>query len=240
MKTEKRLNYSQGNKRDEMLKRVIIFDFDGTIADSFSTLVTIANELALEFGYPQVDQEEILRLSKLSSREIIQQSPVPFHKIPFVLRRIKKELNKNIADLQPFAGIVRALLSLKKEGYILGIITSNLEENVYQFLYNNNLQFCFDFIYSGTTLFGKHKIINKAIKKHSLQAKEIIYVGDETRDIEAAKKSKIKVIAVSWGFNSPSVLAKYKPDFIVTKPKELTQILINQKVEFGITEKVVS
>ncbi|MBF2058059.1 MAG: HAD hydrolase-like protein [Cyanobacterium sp. T60_A2020_053] len=214
-----------------MLKRVIIFDFDGTIADSLSALVTIANNLALEFGYPQVDEEEILRLSKLSSSDIVQQSPVPFHKIPFVLRRIKKELNKNIADLQPFAGMVRALVSLKEEGYILGIITSNLEENVCQFLHNNDLQSCFDFIYSGTTLFGKHKIINKAIKKHNLQSKDIIYVGDETRDIEAAQKSKIKVIAVTWGFNSPLVLAKYEPDFMVTKPEELTNILIHKTLK---------
>lgn len=208
-----------------MSEKIIIFDFDGTIADSRNTLVQIANRLALEFGYETVNQEELSRLSQLSSREIIEQSPVPAYKIPFLLRRVKKELNKEIADLKPFIGIAESLATLKEHGYKLGIITSNIEDNVIAFLENNNLHLFFDFIHTGTTLFGKDKIINKLIKRHKFCLDKIIYVGDETRDIEAAKKSKIKVIAVSWGFNSPKILAQYNPDFLVNHPEELVNKL---------------
>lgn len=208
-----------------MSEKIIIFDFDGTIADSRNTLVQIANRLALEFGYETINQEELSRLSQLSSREIIEQSPVPAYKIPFLLRRVKKELNKEIADLKPFIGIAESLATLKEHGYKLGIITSNIEDNVIAFLENNNLHLFFDFIHTGTTLFGKDKIINKLIKRHKFCLDKIIYVGDETRDIEAAKKSKIKVIAVSWGFNSPKILAQYNPDFLVNHPEELVNKL---------------
>lgn len=209
-----------------MSEKLIIFDFDGTIADSRNTIVEIANRLAIEFGYEPVDEEELLRLSQLSSREIIQQSPVPFYKIPFLLGRLKKELNKEISDLKPFSGITDSLAQLKENGYILGIITSNIEDNVIAFLTNNNLDSFFEFIHTGTTLFGKHKIINRLIKRRNLSLEGIVYVGDETRDIEAAKKSKIKVIAVSWGFNSPNILAEYKPDFLIHHPQELVHKLI--------------
>lgn len=208
-----------------MSDKIIIFDFDGTIADTRNTVVKIANQLAVEFNYQSIDEEELLRLSHLSSREIIQQSPVPPYKIPFLLRKLKKELNKEISRLKPFSGIAESLTILGENGYRLGIITSNIEDNVIAFLKNNKLDLFFEFIYSGITLFGKDKIINKLIKKHKLAVDKIIYVGDETRDIEAAKKSKIRVIAVGWGFNSPNILAEYKPDFLVTHPQELVTVI---------------
>jgi phosphoglycolate phosphatase-like HAD superfamily hydrolase len=63
------------------------------------------------------------------------------------------------------------------------------------------------------------------MKINNLSSEEVIYVGDETRDIEASKKINIKVIAVSWGFNSGEVLAKHNPDFLIHKPSELIEVL---------------
>lgn len=213
-----------------MNKRVIIFDFDGTIADSRMALVDIANRLAPEFGYSPVNEQDIVRLSNMSSREVLQESLIPTYKIPFLLRKVKKELNKQIATLKPFLGIKEALTDLKNHNYILGIITSNIQENVINFLKNNDLDDYFDFIHSGTSLFGKNKIINKVIKEKQLNPEKIVYVGDETRDIEAAKKSLIKIIAVTWGFNSSHVLAEYQPDFLINTPQELTAIFANHLV----------
>lgn len=210
-----------------MSEKIVIFDFDGTIANSRDILVQIGNKLAVEFGYPTVSDEELFELSNLSSKEVLKQSPVPWYRIPFLLKRVKKELNKEIINLKPFVGINESLNSLKKNNCKLGIITSNNEENVIAFLENNNLLFCFDFIYSASNLFGKDKVIKKVIKKYKFSREKTIYVGDETRDIEAAKKSKIKVIAVAWGFNSPNILAKYKPDFLVNSPHELFSVIIN-------------
>ncbi len=212
-----------------MSDKAIIFDFDGTIADTFCTLVQIVNSLASEFGYPLLDEVEVLRLTNLSSHEIIKESPVAIHKIPFFLRKIKKELNKNIANLKPFSGIKETLDRLKNEGFVLGIITSNLEENVLDFLVKNNLDNYFDFVYSSNSLFGKHRTIDKVIKKHNLSKATTIYVGDETRDIQSAKKSKIKMVAVTWGFNSPQILKEYTPHFTITKPQELISIFCRQQ-----------
>ena len=83
----------------------------------------------------------------------------------------------------------------------------------------------FDFIYSGVTIFGKTTIINNVLRQKHFQPESVIYVGDETRDIESAKKANIKVIAVSWGFNSPEALSKQNPDFLIHHPHELLAVM---------------
>ncbi len=207
-----------------MLK-AIIFDFDGTVADTFDTIVAISNRLSLEFGYKQAAPEEIEHIRNLSSREIIRQSGVSIFKLPFILRKLKNQLNNEIYRLNPLPGIDEALADLKMQGYRLGIITSNDRDNVMLFLEKNNLQELFEFIYSGANIFGKSRVINRFLKQAHLAPEEVIYVGDETRDIEAAKRSNIKMIAVSWGFNSKTVLAEHNPDFLIHHPNELIQVI---------------
>ena len=208
-----------------MTHKVIIFDFDGTIADTVDALVTIANRLAGEFGYIQITPEDLARLRNFTSREIIKYSGVSMLKIPFLLKKVKGELKAKIPELKPIPGISEVLLALHSQGYRLGIITSNSPENVTAFLSNNQLNHLFEFIYSGVTIFGKTTIINNVLKQKQLDPTTVIYVGDETRDIEASKKANIKVIAVTWGFNSPEALAKQEPSILINHPQELPEVI---------------
>ena len=216
-----------------MNKKVVVFDFDGTLADTFDALAMITNRLALEFGYPPTTPEELPKIRNLSSREIISKSGVPLFKIPFLLKKIREYLHQEILNLKTIDGIQEALTQLKHEGYCLGILTSNSEINVNLFLKKHEMQNLFDFIYSETSLFSKDKSLRKLMKKNNLSADEIIYVGDETRDIEASKKIHIKVIAVTWGFNSGEVLAQHNPDFLIQQPSELLEVL-------GTLQQIVS
>jgi phosphoglycolate phosphatase len=208
-----------------MTQKVIVFDFDGTIADTVDALVTIVNRLALEFGYRQITPEELALLRNFTSREIIKYSGVSLFKIPFLLKKVKGELKHKIQELKPIPAIDAALIELHNHGYKLGIITSNSQENVTAFLKNNQLEEYFEFIYSGVTIFGKTTIINNVLKQKNLATESVIYVGDETRDIEASQKANIQVIAVSWGFNSPEALAKQNPDFLINHPRELLEVI---------------
>ncbi|MBW4583115.1 MAG: HAD hydrolase-like protein [Tildeniella nuda ZEHNDER 1965/U140] len=209
----------------EQTARVIIFDFDGTIADSFDAVFSISNRLADEFGYPSTPLENVNALKNLSSREILRRSKVSFFKLPFLLRRLRSELNQEIARLKPIPGIKDALLELKHQGHHLGIVTSNSRQNVVAFLEAQDMRELFDFVDSGLTLFGKGRIIQQILRQKHIAPATAIYVGDETRDVEAARKIGIKVIAVCWGFNSCEVLAAQKPDFIIHKPAELATVM---------------
>lgn len=208
-----------------MNTKVIIFDFDGTLADTFDALVMISNRLALEFGYPPTTPEKIPQLRNLSSREIIKKSGISLFKMPFLLRKVREYLHQEILNLKTIPGIQDALVQLNHEGYCLGILTSNSEENVKLFLKKHGMQDLFSFIYSENSLFSKDKSLFKLMKKNNFSSEEIIYVGDETRDIEASKKIQIKVIAVTWGFNSGEVLTKHNPDFLIEQPSELIEVL---------------
>lgn len=209
-----------------MAAKVVLFDFDGTIADTYQAIADITNQLSSEFGYKPIDREELLLLKNLSSREVVKRTEISIFKIPFLVKRVRTELGKEIANLKPIPDIDQVLLKLKEQGYTLGIITSNVKENVDLFLCKNYLEDVFDFIYSSTSIFGKHRVIDRVIKQHNLIRSEIIYVGDETRDIRSARKSQIGIIAVSWGFNSAEILAEFQPDLLVATPQELLASIV--------------
>lgn len=209
--------------------KTLIFDFDGTIADSFDTVLSVSNRLAAEFGYPPTHRDDAKHLKDLSSREILRQSGVPFFKLPFLLRRLRAELQREVWQLEPIPGIADALLALKCQGNHLGIVTSNSCENVTAFLTFHKMVELFDFVDSGLTLFGKGKVIRRVVNRHRLDPATVIYVGDETRDIEAARNVQVLVIAVSWGFNSDRALAAHHPNFLVHKPDELVKLVASMK-----------
>ncbi|WP_293350499.1 MULTISPECIES: HAD-IA family hydrolase [unclassified Microcoleus] len=208
------------------MTKVIIFDFDGTLADTIDILLNITNRLSVEFGFKSATKDELAQLSNLTSWQILRYSGISLFKFPLLIRKLKAELHSEMPNIELFAGIKEVLLELKNLGFQLGIITSNSQENVLALLEINGLQNTFSFVYSGST-FGKHKVINKWLKKEHINPEEVVYVGDEIRDIDAARKTGIKVISVSWGFNSQEVLAAHNPDFLIERPQELLDIMSN-------------
>ncbi|MEM8828998.1 MAG: HAD hydrolase-like protein [Cyanobacteria bacterium P01_G01_bin.19] len=218
-----------------MTANVVLFDFDGTIADTYNAIVRISNQLSSEFGYKALDKEELLLLKNISSKEIVKLSEISIFKIPFLVRRVRAELSKEIANLSPIDGIASVLFELKERGNTLGIVTSNDKDNVEIFLQKNKLSSLFNYIYSSTSIFGKHRVINQAIRSNNLSRKSVLYVGDETRDIRSSRKSKIGVVAVSWGFNSAKILQEYKPDYLVNNPQELLEAVSSYHTQTAAT-----
>jgi len=208
------------------MSKTIIFDFDGTIADTLDSVVKIVNDHAEHFGYKKVTEEDIPYLQGKKPREILSYLGISIFKLPSWIKKIHSEINKEITSMTPTVNISPLLSELHHdEHFQMGILTSNTQENVKQFLDKNELD-VFDFIHTGKSVFGKSHIINKIIKQRHASKNEVFYVCDEVRDIEAAKKSGIKVIAVTWGYNSREALQKEEPNFLVDTPKELENILI--------------
>jgi len=204
-----------------LIPTVIIFDFDGTIADSLEALITASNRLAREFNYDEVSYEQVRQLQRLSSRAIIQKSNISVFKVPFLMKRLREELGQEIKQIKPISGIEQALAQLKAAGYSLGIVTSNSTENVDIFLEHHHLTGMFEFTHSAATLFGKHRALKRLIKARQLNSEAVIYVGDETRDIESAKRIPIQIVAVSWGYNDRAILQQHQPDALVHDPGQL-------------------
>ncbi|MDP4009547.1 MAG: HAD-IA family hydrolase [Candidatus Shapirobacteria bacterium] len=202
----------------------IIFDFDGTVADSLGSLIKILGDLAPEFGFKPITQYEIDIYREEGAREALKKLKVSLFKLPKIIQRCQEEQTKKIADIKIIDGLVDVLHTLKAQGFVLGILTSNSKENVEKFLVKNEIDI-FSYIYSEKNLFGKEKIIKHLLKERGLKVGDVIYVGDEVRDIEACKKAGVKIVAVSWGFNSKNILEKYEPDWLIDEPEGLLDII---------------
>ncbi len=207
-----------------MKNKLIIFDFDGTLVDSFDCVVLAFNEVSRKYNLKAILASDGDRLRKLSSGDLLREGRVSFWKAPFVIRAVRKELGLKIDEVELFPEIKNILFKLKEEGYFLCLLTSNSKENVDYFLKKHNLA-VFDFVYGGCGLFKKSKILRKILNKYEGNVDEVFSVGDEVRDIKAAKKAGIKSIAVSWGFNSREILEKNNPDYLIDTPEELTKII---------------
>jgi phosphoglycolate phosphatase len=205
---------------------VVIFDFDGTIAQIIKSPETMVNSLAEEFGFKKIKAEDVEALKDKKAQEIIKILKVPLVKLPFILIKARSILSGEIEKLKPFDGIKEVISYLFDNNYEFGILTSNSKVNVVKFLEKNQMNI-FNFIFSEKSIFGKGKALIRLMKKRKLKSEKIVFIGDETRDIEAAKKVKIKTIAVSWGLNKEELLKNYNPDYLAKEPKDLIKILKN-------------
>ncbi|RJR24201.1 HAD family hydrolase [Candidatus Microgenomates bacterium] len=205
--------------------KTVIFDFDGTVADSLKTSLRIFNQISVDFGLPPLSPSQKKEFRNQSARELIKQQKIPLLKLIRIVKAVQKETKKHLNEISPIKGMTDVFKKLKKSGKKIGIITSNSKENVQLFLKHHAISEI-DFIHSESNLLGKAKVIKDLLKKQKLNSKEIIYIGDEVRDIEAAQRAGISVIAVTWGLNSKERLHKSKPDFLVSKPEEIVKLLM--------------
>lgn len=199
----------------------LIFDFDGTIADSFQTVVRSFNSLATQYNLKPISDNEIAQLHNLSSEEIIKYFKIPLHQIPSIINQIRTALLAEMKTIPTFTNLPKVLELLFKSGFTLGIITSNSEENVRSWLEHHKLTSLFAFIHIVNDFFGKGHVLQKIIKRYGIDKTSAFYIGDETRDIEAAKDNEIYSVAVAWGFTAEQVLLKSEPHFIAHKPEDL-------------------
>jgi len=205
----------------------VIFDFDGTIANTLDSIIDIMNGLSDEFGFRKIKENDVEYLRGKRPREILKHLGISIFKLPFVIRKTRREINSHIALLSPSVDLLPILKLLKENDCHIGIVTTNIEENVKKFLHANNLDL-FDFFYTVKNIFGKDRILSKIIKEMKVEKSDVYFVGDEVRDIEAGKKVGIKTIAVSWGYNTKDALDKEDPDYLVDSPVELEKIILTK------------
>lgn len=207
------------------MTKSILFDFDGTIVESEHLLAIIFNSLSSKYGYGNITMDEIESLRDLSITDKLKKFGFPLYKLPSLFLDAKKIYKENVASLKVKSGVLELLRELHMKKVNISIISSNDVEIIKSFFHNNKIDF-FDNVESSNNLFGKHHTIKNHIRKHSLKKENTFYVGDEVRDIVSCKKAKIKVIAVTWGYDSEDLLKKENPDFIINKPSQILDIVL--------------
>lgn len=208
-----------------MNKGTIIFDFDGTIADSFEVVLRIFYELT---GKPPFTDEQIAEYRKLPLKRIGKKIGISLSQVSVLLIKGRTMMIHRMREVKPIHGMQDALKDLQEMGWQLMVISSNSHQNVEEYLKVHKLDAYFDRVYGGVGLFGKSNALRKVIKQNKLDRSTCFYVGDESRDMQAARKTRIGSVGVSWGFNDVSLLKSEKPTAIADSPVGLVAIFADK------------
>lgn len=206
-----------------MTIKLAIFDFDGTLADTFPLFVESLNVLATRHNFRQVAHDDVSTLRRLSARDILRELQLPVWRVPKVLSDFRDIMRRRVAEIRPFVGINDALQTVADRGVILALATSNSLRNVEAVL-GHALIDQFAAIECGSALFGKAHRLRRILQVTHTDEKDAIYIGDEIRDAHAAQKTGTRFGAVAWGYTEFDALKSLRPDLTFTKPVDLLDL----------------
>jgi phosphoglycolate phosphatase len=210
------------------VKKHIVFDFDGTLVDSAEVIVKVYNELAAKYKFKKLTRKDYQVIMNLPLRKRLKALEASIFRV-FVIGKIGHEFKDRykfyLESINFFDGIIDVVRELKDKGYILSIITSNSELNINEYLDHQQINL-FSHITSSKGLFGKDQAIKNYMREHKISNKELIYIGDEVRDIKACKRNNVEVIAVSWGLYNKEILHSEKPNYLIEDPNEIIRIIV--------------
>ena len=203
--------------------KYVIFDFDGTLADTEEANFVIYQKLAEKYNLRNITMDELGHLKKMNAKDVMSYIEIKKRYLPFLLKKGKNLLTQDIRNIRLCKpDIFDTVKKLKTMGIKTAIITTNSKTNVKLFLEAHDADI-FDII-SSAAMFGKESKMKRIVKKAKLNINEVLYVGDEIRDINAAKNAGMDIASVGWGYNTIESLKKYEPDYVILEPSELIKI----------------
>ncbi|BEG76585.1 HAD hydrolase-like protein [Achromobacter xylosoxidans] len=203
---------------------IAAFDFDGTLADTMPWFNSILNTVADKYGFRKIDAAERDQLRHRDAAEILKFLGIPLWKLPAIMAHVRTLMQDIDPGVHMFDGIPDALARLKAAGVRLAVVSSNSLENVQRVL-GPDTAALFDDYECGTDLFGKAAKIDRLLKRHDTAPERFLLVGDEMRDIDAARKAGVRVGSVAWGYNHVDALRERGPDELIMQVADLPAVL---------------
>jgi phosphoglycolate phosphatase len=201
----------------------VVFDFDGTLVDSRQLAVQLLNELAEKGRFGKITADNLEELRNLTILERCSRLGIPTYKLPWMAIQLARSYRKGVQSLVFNEGIPELLKELRTRGLKLIILSTNSEENIRAFLKRHSAEDWVEDIYSGGGAFGKAGKLRTLLKQTGLRREQLVYVGDEHRDVVACKQVGVRVIAVRWGLDAEALLRKSEPNHLVDRPEEIAE-----------------
>ena len=207
-----------------MKYRLVVFDFDGTLADSFPWAASVVNQFADQYGFQRIDPADHDRLRNYDAKQLMQHLGVSMWKVPQMAIHVRKRMAEEIDKIPMFPGVDAMLQRLTSAGIILAAVSSNSEANVRQVIGPQNAALMRDFD-CGASVFGKAPKLKAVMRRCGVAPAQAILIGDEIRDGKAARKVAMAFGAVSWGYTNPEALQAEAPDEFFTTMEEIAERL---------------
>jgi len=193
-----------------MRYRLVIFDFDGTLADSFSWFLRTLESVSERFDVAALGSGDMADLRDKSTREIMALLRIPAWKLLLMAHHMRDRSQREHAEIPLFDGVELMLSTLAQNGVKLALASSNTEITARAVLGDRCAAY-FDHFACGASLFGKAAIFREIVQKADVDFNETLCIGDEIRDAEAARAAGLRFAAVTWGFNSIKALQQQSP-----------------------------
>ena len=206
-----------------MSYKLILFDFDGTLANSFPYFLEVFNQSADHHRLKPLSTAEIDVLRGYDSRQIMRYFKIPFWRTPFLVADARRRMAKDIDQIRIFPGIDRVIRELDARRKILGIVSSNAHANIVRVL-GQETAAQIQYFEAGISLGGKAPKIQKLVHKTRIPLEDVLLIGDEIRDIEAARKVGVACAVVAWGYTRVDALMSCHPDLIFKQVEEILEI----------------
>jgi phosphoglycolate phosphatase-like HAD superfamily hydrolase len=206
---------------------IILFDFDGVLADTLEDMLNFAREACAQLGVPSnPTPADLDALETMSFAEYGRQLKIPMQNLDEFVSLCLQMFNQRPRPPKIFEGMDRVIVAAAKRN-TLAIVTGNTTPTVEAFLKLHGLREYIALVIGVEQKGSRPEKIRRALKELSQNVESVYMVGDAVSDIRAARETAIKSIAVSWGHQSPSRLRGANPDYQVNSPQELLALLEN-------------
>ncbi|MBE0411132.1 MAG: HAD family hydrolase [Anaerolineales bacterium] len=204
---------------------LILFDFDGVLADTLADMLRFAQQVCDELGVNHtVVQTDLSELEVMSFATFGRACETPEDLVDEFVRRCTEKFAEKESPPAIFDGLGEVMRKLAGRHW-LAVVTGNTGGNVRAFLEQHGLSGCVRAVY-GVDLPGtKLEKILMAKGQFAAEGEAVFMVGDSLSDIRAAREAGVKTIAVSWGHQSLDKLIEAQPDHVVHSPGELVEII---------------
>ena len=213
--------------------KAVIFDFDGTIADTVEALKHGINLTMNALGYPESTNEDVLRNINNGARELVRRSlPLPLQKdeekVSEILALYREMYDKVYMETKTtYAGIPEVFTELHKRGYLLAILSNKPDAYM--------LPLAKALLPEGTYKIARGQISGVPAKPDpacvftlmgelGVSPNECALVGDSNVDMQTAKNATLLAVGATWGYRSEKILRDAGADILVHKPLEILDI----------------
>ena len=216
---------------DDQQKAAILFDFDGTLADSLYVTLKTLYELIHREPLPA---EDISRLRGMTMTQVLHELKIPFWRALFLKKKVYNAMRDRMDNVALIPGVDEMIKALARE-YRLFIVSSNDAPNVLIFLQRFRLKEYFAGVYGDANPLRKAKLLRKVLKENSIRTQDSWYVGDQVWDVTAAHHAGLRAAAVAWGFSNLHLMRSRRPELLAFSPDELVQYFAQHGTDKSIS-----
>jgi phosphoglycolate phosphatase len=208
--------------------RAVVFDFDGTLADSYPGITASVNHVRAAHGLPPLSELEVRHFVGRGPANLLAQT-VPGADIPRDVARYRAHhpsVMKSGTRLLP--GAAEVLAALKGQGLLLAVCSNKLISFTRELLDYLGVSACLDVVLGPEDVPHAKPapdMLLAALDRLHVQPGEALYIGDMTVDIETARGAGVRVWVVPTGSNDAATLAAAHPDRLLQDLRELPGLL---------------